>query len=222
MTANFSITPNAFLNWTLTVSIAQELVLSTKIFPKHQRHSNVSEIIPVKITLATLLAIGFAPGVFGNILVLIAILPERALRKQKGNLMLINRAITDLLMATLPTPVIGIYFTFYWPEWVFGEALCRTTVFFTGISGFVSVLTMFFITIYRYFAIVRNKSMLKRHNVKIILCLLWVISTVALTRKLTHRGITNHNFKNNCSDFRVCCKMKIKKYFLTNHKNIQL
>ena len=145
MTANFSITPNAFLNWTLTVSITQELVLSTKIFPKHQRHSNASEIIPlsVKITLATLLAIGFAPGVFGNILVLIAILPERALRKQKGNLMLINRAITDLLMTTLPTPVIGIYFTFYWPEWIFGEALCRTTVFFTGISGFVSVLTMF-------------------------------------------------------------------------------
>ena len=58
--------------------------------------------------------------------------------------------------------------------------------------------------------------MLKRHNVKIILCLLWVISTVALTRKLTHRGITNHNFKN--SDFRVCCKMNSKVFLNKSQK----
>ena len=209
--AIFCTTPTTFPNFTAVGYTSQEFNLSTTTFPatRHHRYFNKQENVNVpawmKIILGILLATGVISGVFGNTLVLLAVLRSKTLRKQSGTLMIINLAVTDLLMASLPMPILGVYFTFYWPEWIFGEALCRTTVFVTGVSGFVSVLTMFLIAFDRYFAIVQNKSMLKRRNVKIVLCLLWIISAIASTLKLKRRGITNHSFKN--GNFKVCSKL---------------
>ena len=57
----------------------------------------------------------------------------------------------------------------------------------------------------RYFAIVRNKSMLKRRNVKIILCSLWFISAVGFMRRLARKGVTKQRLEN--GEFNVCLRV---------------
>ena len=195
--------------------------LSVTIFPTitHHRYFNVPGNIPVsvKFSLGVLLAIGVISGVSGNILVLCTIFRNKTLGKHRGNVMILNLAVADLLMASLPMPVLGAYFALYWPEWPFGEILCRVTVFITNVSGCVSVLTMVFIALDRYFVIVRNKSILKRRNLNIVLCSSWFISAAGFMSRLARKGITKHSLEN--GDFNVCFRMdsmvllvKSKKY----------
>ena len=195
-----------FSNSTTTILLFN---LSAIIFPTitHHRYFNVPGNIPVsvKFSLGILLAIGVISGVSGNIPVLFAILGNKTLRRHRGNMMILNLAVTDLLMASLPMPVLEAYFAPYWPEWPFGEILCRITVFITNVSGCVSVLTMVFIALDRYFVIVRNKSILKRLNLNIVLCSSWFISAAEFMRRLARKGITKHSLKN--GDFNVYFRM---------------
>ena len=155
--------------------------------------------------MGTVFAIGVVSGVLGNILVLFAILLDKSLRKHSRNLMIINLAITDLLMTSFPMPVLGVYITIYWPEWNFGETLYKTTIYTSVVCGAVSLITMVLIAFDRYFAIVRNKQMLKRRNVKIVLCLSWLYGAVQPMHIFRNPGITKHSFRH--GEWNVCHRM---------------
>ena len=204
----------AVSNLTFTPSTCLTLNLPTTIFPQTalptRRYSGAPDVIPVsgRIVMGTLLAIGVISGVFGNILVLFAILLDKSLRKHGRNLMILNLAITDLLMTSFPMPILGVYIAFYWPKWNFGEILCKTTVYVAVICSAVSVVTLVLIAFDRYFAIVRNKQMLKRRNVKIVLCLSWLYGFVAPMHILRSPGITRHSFRH--GEWNVCCRMDSK------------
>ena len=175
---------------------------------RHQRYSNpnAQDIIssPWRIVIGIFMAIGVVVGVFGNMLVLFALLLDRKLRKFDGNLVILNLAVTDLLMVSLPMPVFGVYFVFYWPQWTLGKPLCKATVYSASVSSSVTCLTMMFIALQRYFAIVRSKPMLNSRNVKIVLCLSWVLSAInsILPVLLNDNIIYDINFKN--GNYKVC------------------
>ena len=169
-----------------------------------------------KIVIGILLLVGTVSGVFGNILVLFAILLNKILRNQIPNLMILNLAVTDLIMTAFVMPILGAYFVFDWPDWKFGDALCTTTAYVLNVVGLVSVLTMAFIAFDRYFAVMRNKLMLKRRNVKIVLCILWVISAAALLYPVFSGGVAKSRFKN--GEYNVCNRMSGKLIFDTSFR----
>ena len=159
-------------------STAQQFNQST-IFPsmatKYPSYSDAPDAVPIpmQIIIGILLFTIMIPlGIVGNILVLLAVILDKTLRQHDGNLMILNLAVTDLLIACCSMPVLGFQYYFSWPSWTFEEGLCKTTMYITFVTVNVSVGTILFISLDRYFAIVRNKKMLKRRNVKILLCLL--------------------------------------------------
>ena len=208
----------------LTVFSTLGLNMSLRtIFPTSMRaspsYSDAPDTIPVagKIIIGTLITVGIFFGVTGNILVSLAILRDKRLRKHDGNLMILNLAVTDLLMAILPMPIIGFYFVIYWPNWTFGETLCNITTYVSVLSALVSLLTMVLIAFERYFTVLRNKRMLKRRSVKIVLCLLWIFSAAAfLQPRITNKSISKHGFKH--GDWNVCSRMDSKVIFDKGYK----
>ena len=91
------------------------------------------------------------------VVVIAAILLDKTLRSKIANVMILNLAgFTDLLMALVSMPVLGIYFVFDWPEWTFGDARCRAAGYIANVCGLVSALTMVLIALDRYFAKVRK------------------------------------------------------------------
>ena len=209
---------------TLTVFSTPGLNMSLTIFPTttgpRPSYSDAPDTIPVagKIIIGTLITVGILFGVFGNILVSLAILRDKRLRKHNGNLMILNLAVTDLLMAILPMPIIGFHFVLYWPNWTFGETLCNITTYVTILSALVSLLTMVLIAFDRYFTVLRNKRMLKRRNVKIALSLLWIFSAAAfLQPRIANKSISKHSFKH--GDWNVCARMDSKVIFDKGYKN---
>ena len=207
-------TPTTILNSTVIVPTSQEsnflnnFPTTTTLPPRIYDTPDVISL-SARAIIGTLLGAGFLFGVFGNVLVLFAICLDKTLRRIKGNLMILSLAVTDLLMVSLPMPVLGVHFVLHWPQWNFGETMCRITVYVTSVSGFVSVFTMLFIAIDRYFAIVRNKIMLKRRNIKLALCSLWLISAVTLVHpRFINSGISEHSFKH--GDWKVCSRLDSK------------
>ena len=104
----------------------------------HPRDSGRIDVLPVsgRIPLGILLLAGVISGVCGNILVLIVILLNKRLHNQIANLMILNLAITDLVMACFPMPVLGAYFVFDWPEWKFGDFMCKAAVYIASVSSY--------------------------------------------------------------------------------------
>ena len=200
---------------TLITFTSLELNLSTINFSttlmQRPRYSDSPETIQAswRIFLGTLLTAGIVCGVFGNMLVFFAIVLEKTLNKNNGNLMILSLAVTDLLMVSLPVPIFGVDFVFYWPQWRFGESLCRVTHYVLNLCGSMSLFTMLLIAMDRYFAVVRNTLMLKRRNVKIVLCSLWLMSAVySIYPVLTSDVISRHTSKH--GDWELCFNMDSK------------
>ena len=216
-----SMTLKPVSNFTLLASVTGGLNVSS-ILPttmiQHPGYSNIPDTIPVsmQILIGILMTFGVIFGVFGNILVLLAILLDRTLHKQSRNLMILNLAVTDLLMAVFPMPALGVYFVVYWPQWNFGEVLCKTTVYVTNVSGTVSFLTMAFITFDRYFTIIRNKKTLSQHrNLKIVLYLLWIFGAIAPVHILLSPGLEKLRFKH--GEWDVCLRFDSKVLIVSSY-----
>ena len=215
MTTSFSMSGTKVPGSTLISFTSLELNLSTTNFSttlmQRPRYSDVPDTIQAswRIIIGALLTSGTVCGVFGNMLVFFAMVLGKTLDKNNGNLMILNLAVTDLLMVSLPMPVFGVYFVFYWPQWRFGETLCKVIHYVLNLSGSMSLLTMLLIAMDRYFAVVRNTLMLKRPKLKILLCSLWLISAVYFIYPiLTNNVISQHNSKH--GDWELCFGMDSK------------
>ncbi|XP_031622005.1 uncharacterized protein LOC116340015 isoform X2 [Contarinia nasturtii] len=92
----------------------------------------------------------FAVGSIGNILVCIAVYANTSMRTIT-NIFIVNLAIADLLVIILCLPT-----TVLWDiteTWFFGEAMCKVILYLQTVSVTVSVLTLTFISIDRWYAI---------------------------------------------------------------------
>ncbi|XP_057326555.1 orexin/Hypocretin receptor type 1-like isoform X1 [Microplitis mediator] len=118
----------------------------------------------------------FIAGILGNSLVCIAVYRNRSMRTVT-NYFLVNLAVADLMVIIfcLPSTVI-------WDvteTWLLGETLCKILPYLQTVSVSVSILTLTFISIDRWYAIcfpLEFKSTTKR--AKKCICCIWLFSFI--------------------------------------------
>ncbi|XP_041969826.1 orexin receptor type 1-like [Aricia agestis] len=119
-------------------------------------------------------AIVFVIGLIGNALVCIAVYRNHSMRTVT-NYFIVNLAVADFMVILICLPP-----TVLWDvteTWFFGEAMCRIVLYFQSVSVTVSVLTLTFISIDRWYAIcfpLKFKSTTSRAKTAIFI--IWIIS----------------------------------------------
>ncbi|XP_020891958.1 neuropeptide FF receptor 2-like [Exaiptasia diaphana] len=141
-----------------------------------------SEMAATKITLYSLV---LAWSLFGNILVLLVILKNKALRTN-FNILIINMAISDLVIPCLALPMKIADTTLRPMEWVvdgpFGNFLCKACYFIADISPVVSSFSLVIIAVNRFFAIaVPVQGFLSRKRTLALIVGIWFLATVLLS-----------------------------------------
>ncbi|XP_065223915.1 orexin/Hypocretin receptor type 1-like [Planococcus citri] len=139
----------------------------------------IDHIIPTPFewVLIAMHVITFIVGLVGNALVCIAVYKNRGMRNVT-NYFIVNLAVADfmvILFCLPPTVVWDVTET-----WFMGTLLCKIVVYFQTVSVAVSVLTLTFISIDRWYAIcfpLKFKSTTNRAKVSII-CI-WIVSLSA-------------------------------------------
>ncbi|XP_033126759.1 prokineticin receptor 2-like [Anneissia japonica] len=107
--------------------------------------------VPKHTLVSILLAISYFLIViicgFGNGLLIFIILSQRRLRTIT-NLLIVNLALSDMVVAVLSAPLSGYYYLI--DNWVFGDVLCPIVNTVKNVSLYVSVTTLLVIAIDRY------------------------------------------------------------------------
>ena len=142
----------------------------------------------LKIAMGISCLLAIVPGIFGNLLVILAITRTR-LNHINVNLQVLSLATTDVLISSFPLPVLSTYFTFYWPQWMANNGLCKATIYVVNLCASVSILTMTMIAIDRYFVVQKNRSLFTRRKCKITLVLIWIIGALVAITNIINGGL---------------------------------
>ncbi|XP_048006735.1 orexin/Hypocretin receptor type 1-like [Leguminivora glycinivorella] len=140
-----------------------EEMLQDYIFPR-----------PFEWVLITTHAIVFVIGLIGNALVCIAVYRNHSMRTVT-NYFIVNLAVADFMVILICLPP-----TVLWDvteTWFFGTAMCRIVLYSQSVSVTVSVLTLTFISVDRWYAIcfpLKFKSTTGRAKTAILI--IWLIS----------------------------------------------
>ncbi|XP_076348076.1 cholecystokinin receptor type A-like [Tachypleus tridentatus] len=142
-------------------------------------------------TLVCLYSIIFIAAILGNVMVITILLHNKRMRTVT-NTFLLNLAISDLLLGVfcMPFTLVGSLLR----NFIFGDVMCRLIPYLQAVSVSVSVWTLVFISLERYFAICR--PLLSRqwqtisHAYKMII-LVWggsliTMSPIAFLNRLIH------------------------------------
>ncbi|XP_063833707.1 orexin/Hypocretin receptor type 1-like [Ostrinia nubilalis] len=119
-------------------------------------------------------AIVFVIGLIGNALVCIAVYRNHSMRTVT-NYFIVNLAVADFMVILICLPP-----TVLWDvteTWFFGTAMCRIVLYFQSVSVTVSVLTLTFISVDRWYAIcfpLKFKSTTGRAKTAILI--IWLLS----------------------------------------------
>ncbi|XP_063388193.1 orexin/Hypocretin receptor type 1-like [Cydia fagiglandana] len=129
---------------------------------------------PFEWVLITTHAIVFVIGLIGNALVCIAVYRNHSMRTVT-NYFIVNLAVADFMVILICLPP-----TVLWDvteTWFFGTAMCRIVLYSQSVSVTVSVLTLTFISVDRWYAIcfpLKFKSTTGRAKTAILI--IWLIS----------------------------------------------
>jgi hypothetical protein len=119
----------------------------------------------------------FVIGTIGNILVIYVLMKDKELRTFT-NYLLANLSIADLLVLFTCVPT-GLHDLFARERWYLGKVMCYLIAFIENCMGYASILSIFFITLDRYYVICKPLSVKARMNasrtVKIIV-FIWLVS----------------------------------------------
>lgn len=121
-------------------------------------------------------------SLIGNTLIIMVVYRDDKM-KTTTNLLIVNMAISDLLVPIFAMPRANVEIIFGIRRWLidgaFGEALCKLTAFFQDISTLVSVQTLVAIALDRFYAVwFPLKALRIKPRVKYVILLIWSISTV--------------------------------------------
>lgn len=108
--------------------------------------------LPVVATLSFFLVTSMIMALVGNVMVIITILRHRGMRT-RTNMLLGNLAVADILVAVLDMPIALI--TIINHDWVFPETFCVFNGFAVGLGLMLSVHTLMWISIHKFFSITR-------------------------------------------------------------------
>uniref|UniRef100_A0A183KH77 G_PROTEIN_RECEP_F1_2 domain-containing protein n=1 Tax=Schistosoma curassoni TaxID=6186 RepID=A0A183KH77_9TREM len=132
------------------------------------------------ILLGVLLTIAALLTITGNVLVFIAFLRERYMRKNLTNWFLVSLAIADLLVGIIVMPF-AIYHTLYNAYWPFGRHWCDIWHAFDVLSSTASILNLCAIALERYWATenpITHTSMRTRRHCLLMLTFVWICSVL--------------------------------------------
>ncbi|XP_068624900.1 orexin/Hypocretin receptor type 1-like [Battus philenor] len=129
---------------------------------------------PYEWVLIATHAIVFVIGLIGNALVCVAVYRNHSMRTVT-NYFIVNLAVADFMVILICLPP-----TVLWDvteTWFFGTAMCRIVLYFQSVSVTVSVLTLTFISVDRWYAIcfpLKFKSTTGRAKTAILI--IWLLS----------------------------------------------
>lgn len=136
---------------------------------------------PVDIVFKTVISLLLIADLVGNGLVILVILSSRPM-KTPMNYLLINLALADIMVAIFMAPSF-VMSDFTHPDGATGDLLCKTV---TGsnlawVGGFASVLSLVFIAVERYYAVLHPFSIQYKFTtkrIKILVLVGWIIAVI--------------------------------------------
>ena len=143
---------------------------------------NVSELdpsMPIDIVLLGTVSYSliFACGIVGNILT-IHVLTQRSEMRNFTNYLLANLSISDTLILLTCVPT-GLHDLFAKERWYLGKTMCYLVLFIENCLGIVSIMSIFFITLERFYAICRPliaKSLMSQSRTLRLIIFIWLLS----------------------------------------------
>ncbi|XP_050161498.1 melanopsin [Myiozetetes cayanensis] len=127
-------------------------------------------------TIGIVILIVGITGTLGNSLVFYAFCRTRSLRTP-SNMLIINLAISDLLMSITQSPV--FFINSLHKRWIFGEKGCELYAFCGALFGITSMITLMVIALDRYFVITKplaSVGVTSKKKALIILVGVWLYS----------------------------------------------
>uniref|UniRef100_A0AAN0N6I4 Orexin receptor 2-like GPCR protein n=1 Tax=Polyphagotarsonemus latus TaxID=1204166 RepID=A0AAN0N6I4_9ACAR len=138
-------------------------ILEDYIYPAHY-----------EFVLIALHIIVFFVGLVGNVLVCISVYRNHTMRNVV-NYFIVNLAVADFLVILICLPP-----TVLWDvteTWWLGNSMCKTVLYFQGVSVFVSILTLTFISIDRWYAICHPlRFKCTTAKARIVIAFIWLTS----------------------------------------------
>ncbi|XP_069748671.1 cholecystokinin receptor-like [Narcine bancroftii] len=122
----------------------------------------------------------FLLSVFGNGLVLLVLILNKRLRTVT-NSFLLSLALSDLMVAVFCMPFTLIPNLL--EDFIFGEAMCKVTAYFMGISVSVSTFSLVAIAIERYSAIcnpLKSRVWQTRSHAYRVIAIIWLLSVILM------------------------------------------
>ncbi|XP_066143019.1 orexin receptor type 2-like [Euwallacea fornicatus] len=143
---------------------------------KQDLYENFVVIQPWMYGLIACHGVVFIVGVFGNILVCVAVYRNPSMRTVT-NYFIVNLAVADALVILFCLP-----FSVMWDvtsTWWFGTAMCKFVLHFQSVSVTVSILTLTYISIDRWYAFCYPLSFrTTTAKAQGAICIIWILSTV--------------------------------------------
>ncbi|XP_066027255.1 substance-P receptor-like [Pocillopora verrucosa] len=145
--------------------------------------SVVNSYFPVSATVwITVAYVGmiFVFGFFGNICIIYIVVSRKQMRT-KFNFLVVNMAVGDLLvfLFIMPFEVKLFYTGIAWIPGVVGKVTCKLVKFMGVLSIAVSIITLVFITVDRYFAILHPlRDVRFIRNTKLVTAVIWISSSL--------------------------------------------
>ena len=141
-------------------------------------------------------------SLIGNTLIIMVVYRDEKM-KTTTNLLIVNMAVSDLLVPIFAMPRANVEILYGNLRWLidgaFGEALCKLTAFFQDISTAVSVQTLVAIAVDRFYAVwFPLKAARIKPRVKYVILLIWLISTLIHAPYLYGFQIGKFNRKTYC------------------------
>ncbi|CAG5119002.1 unnamed protein product, partial [Candidula unifasciata] len=137
------------------------------------------DIYDGSVVLVILYAPIFLVAVVGNLVVLLAVLTDRRMRKSSANYFLVNLAIADLLVALMCIPMTTVYYMYN--LWLLGTTICKATGYLQGVSIVANVFTIVLMSVDRYFAIrlpLKHRQVFTVSRVRRLILMAWVSAAV--------------------------------------------
>ena len=145
----------------------------------------------VMVILSVILAIITAASLIGNAMVIIVVIHFKGMHT-KTNMFIVNLAIADFGVAALCMPF--SLATVVHGDWYFGDQLCNVNAFFIALFLIASIHGLMYISIHKYFSIVRPLARLitQRRAVMMIVAS-WTAAFIAAIGPIV--GWTQNEYK---------------------------
>lgn len=148
---------------------------------------------------ATILGLIILAGLLGNTLILVSLYRFTCLHT-KTNVFVLNLAIADLFLAVFAMPFTLISSIKY--DWIFGTAMCQILGVLNSIFCEASIMTLTFVSIERFVAIVyplKYETLITTKRVKVVIGYIWLQAVLCASSTFIFSEFTFLKFESICT-----------------------